>query len=369
MGYGQSKLVSEHIVRAAVETAGAHASILRIGQVVGDTKHGMWTDREAIPAIVRSALTMRVLPELKILCQWLPVDILADCIIEIGGLSQKGIAEGHDSTNGNVNTKFDGEPATHSTTDNELGKVGPNPKESDKSPMNLVYNLLSPHTFPWTSTLLPALRSTALPSFKTVPTENWLQRLRYLASSISSDDPAADSDKNPAIKLIHFYESAFSRDEERDGKVEFEIGESISACASLREVEDVVGSGLAGKMVGWWMERWEGKVEGKEGDALNDEDGRDGLKSKNEEVGLEIDESPGKSVDGDDDTVVEEVEENIDSVEDTKGKLEMVEEGEIEKRDGEGKNGAEIEVGKVDCQSMGAGDWMIDGRIIEGGKA
>lgn len=66
MGYGPSKIMGEHIVAAAVEKAGAQASIMRIGQVVGDTRYGMWNAREEFPLIVRSALTMGVLPGLKI---------------------------------------------------------------------------------------------------------------------------------------------------------------------------------------------------------------------------------------------------------------------------------------------------------------
>ncbi|KAL8645201.1 MAG: hypothetical protein Q9210_006841, partial [Variospora velana] len=86
MGYGQSKLVSEHVVAAAVADAGARACVLRIGQVIGDTKFGMWNDVEAIPSVVRSALTMGVLPELKMACEWLPVDTVADVVLELASV-------------------------------------------------------------------------------------------------------------------------------------------------------------------------------------------------------------------------------------------------------------------------------------------
>jgi thioester reductase-like protein len=65
-GYGRSKLVSEHVLLNAVTLAGADAQILRIGQVVGDTKSGIWNDNEAWPLIIRSALTLGVLPELDL---------------------------------------------------------------------------------------------------------------------------------------------------------------------------------------------------------------------------------------------------------------------------------------------------------------
>ncbi|KAL8992612.1 MAG: hypothetical protein Q9188_007547 [Gyalolechia gomerana] len=89
-GYAQSKIVSEHIVQAAVQDAGANAFILRRGQIVGDTNSGWWNDNEAIPLIVRSAWTMGILPELDLACEWLPVDTLARSMIEIGGTEVAG---------------------------------------------------------------------------------------------------------------------------------------------------------------------------------------------------------------------------------------------------------------------------------------
>lgn len=63
-GYARSKMVGEHIVRNAA-SVGARAYTLRIGQVVGDTKHGMWNDKDFIPMMIRSALTLNTLPILQ----------------------------------------------------------------------------------------------------------------------------------------------------------------------------------------------------------------------------------------------------------------------------------------------------------------
>lgn len=317
MGYGRSKLVGEHIVAAAVRTAGAQASILRIGQVVGDGKFGMWNDREAFPSIVRSALTMGVLPELPIQCEWLPADILAECVIELAGLADvrcdggAGEGEGTNAFDRHGGAESNGNGKTNGTVDMEVRKsvTTPDPTADsdgnttapfieakinehqainttiDKEPrsvsqqqrprnhkMNLVYNLLSPHTISWTHDFLPALHRAGL-SFTPVPTETWLQRLR----SFSQTDPssssnaanitdksnssaaAADPDRNPALKLLQYYERTFGggKDEARDGRVEFEIGAAKKDSATLRRAEDVVRSGLVRKMVGWWMGRWE----------------------------------------------------------------------------------------------------------------
>jgi len=72
LGYSRSKLVAEHIVSNAAAQAGAPAHVLRIGQIVGDSKEGLWNDTEAIPLIIRSALTLKVLPALDEVCLFLP---------------------------------------------------------------------------------------------------------------------------------------------------------------------------------------------------------------------------------------------------------------------------------------------------------
>ena len=63
-GYTQSKLVGEYIIQRAVEDSGASACNLRIGQIVGDTKLGLWNENEAPPLMIRSALTLGTLPAL-----------------------------------------------------------------------------------------------------------------------------------------------------------------------------------------------------------------------------------------------------------------------------------------------------------------
>lgn len=61
-GYTMSKAVAEHIVQNATEKFGAEAYNLRIGQIVGDTKAGVWNTTEAPPMMIQSALTLGCLP-------------------------------------------------------------------------------------------------------------------------------------------------------------------------------------------------------------------------------------------------------------------------------------------------------------------
>ena len=63
-GYARSKFVGEHVVCNAAR-AGARSYVFRIGQVVGDTHKGVWNDKEFLPMLIRSALTMKALPILQ----------------------------------------------------------------------------------------------------------------------------------------------------------------------------------------------------------------------------------------------------------------------------------------------------------------
>ena len=85
-GYARSKLVSEHMVRNAARDCGrfdthiTHAVRL---SVMG--KLGLWNDTEAVPLIIRSALTLKAPPALYETGSWLPVDNVAVAILDLAG--------------------------------------------------------------------------------------------------------------------------------------------------------------------------------------------------------------------------------------------------------------------------------------------
>ena len=76
-GYTQSKLVCEYVVQRAVEDFGASACNLRIGQIVGDTKLGLWNENEAPPLMIRSALSLGKLPALDMVCTQLRLRVVS----------------------------------------------------------------------------------------------------------------------------------------------------------------------------------------------------------------------------------------------------------------------------------------------------
>ncbi|OTA58428.1 hypothetical protein K449DRAFT_385845 [Hypoxylon sp. EC38] len=104
MGYGQSKWVAEKIRDVAAQHAQSHGvklpvKILRIGQVAGDTRYGIWNPTETIPIMVQSAITTGTLPITENAHAldthfWLPVDLAATSIVELALQKSPGKSEG-----------------------------------------------------------------------------------------------------------------------------------------------------------------------------------------------------------------------------------------------------------------------------------
>ncbi|ENH72347.1 Linear gramicidin synthase subunit D [Fusarium oxysporum f. sp. cubense race 1] len=144
-GYSRSKCVAEQICAKAAAEAGLPVAIVRIGQIVGDTINGIWNTSEAVPLMIRSAQTIGALPTLQERVRWLPVDDVAQIVIEIG--SSDAIVANKSS----------------------------------------VFNIVNPHTLRWTEDLLPLLSQNGLPF------SDWLKGLEE-----SDTDPKA----NPSRKLL-----------------------------------------------------------------------------------------------------------------------------------------------------------------------
>ncbi|KAL7917780.1 hypothetical protein ACQKWADRAFT_331624 [Trichoderma austrokoningii] len=155
MGYAQSKSVAEHICAKAA-SQGVTTRVLRIGQIVGDTEHGVWNSQEAVPMMMQTAVTIGALPRLQETPSWLPVDVVADAVIDIS-LSGAG---------------------------------------------SIFSNITNPQLFSWKDDLLPALRRCGL-VFDEVEPKEWIKRLRA-----SNPDPVA----NPPVKLVDFFASKYDRD-------------------------------------------------------------------------------------------------------------------------------------------------------------
>lgn len=177
MGYAQSKLVTEHIVNRAAKQTGMVARVLRVGQIVADTKHGVWNATEAIPMIFQTAETIKALPKLDENPSWTPVDVVADSVIDMS-MSPEG------------------------------GEV-----------MNVVNSRL----FHWTDDLLPLLRQAGL-DFDELSQQEWVTLLRK-----SEQDPVI----NPPIKLVEFFASKYDNTDKRR-KLSYDSRKAEKYSPSLR---------------------------------------------------------------------------------------------------------------------------------------
>jgi carbohydrate kinase (thermoresistant glucokinase family) len=194
MGYAQSKSVAEHVCAKAAEQ-GVTTRVLRVGQIVGDTKHGVWNAQEAVPMMMQTAVTVGALPRLSETPSWLPVDTVAEAVVDISV-----------SDTGSVFT-----------------------------------NVTNPRMFSWTDDLLPALRAAGL-SFEEVEPKEWIKRLRA-----SNPDPVA----NPPIKLVDFFASKYDKDELAASKA-FATDTACSLSAALAGAP-VLDQTLVNNFVNYFM--------------------------------------------------------------------------------------------------------------------
>ncbi|XEV01557.1 hypothetical protein FSHL1_006844 [Fusarium sambucinum] len=152
-GYSRSKYVAEQICARAATESGLPVAIVRIGQIVGDTVNGIWNTSEAVPLMIRSARTIGALPTLQERVRWLPVDDVAQIVIEIG--------------------------SSDAIVANETS----------------VFNIVNPHTLSWTEELLPLLSHNGL-AFEYLTPLDWLHRL---------ENSNTDLKANPPRKLLEYF--------------------------------------------------------------------------------------------------------------------------------------------------------------------
>jgi thioester reductase-like protein len=85
LGYSRSKWVAENICAGVAKQRSGRTAVLRIGQLTGDEKNGVWNMSEAWPRMLSTVEVLGCLPALgdgeKL--SWLPMDVAARAVIEI----------------------------------------------------------------------------------------------------------------------------------------------------------------------------------------------------------------------------------------------------------------------------------------------
>jgi thioester reductase-like protein len=93
LGYSKSKWVAEAICSRVAESCNKESrfKVLRIGQLTGDTEHGVWNMSEAYPLMLSTLNDLGCLPRINDKLSWLPLDVAANAVCEIA-LADKEIS-------------------------------------------------------------------------------------------------------------------------------------------------------------------------------------------------------------------------------------------------------------------------------------
>ncbi|KAG6853021.1 putative NRPS-like protein biosynthetic cluster [Blastosporella zonata] len=73
-GYGEGKYI--------LAKSGLHATSIRIGQISGGQPKGAWAITDWVPILVKSSVTIGLLPDIKGVLSWIPMDVVGRAIVE-----------------------------------------------------------------------------------------------------------------------------------------------------------------------------------------------------------------------------------------------------------------------------------------------
>ena len=203
LGYSRSKWVAESICEQAhlYTRLKDCITVLRIGQLCGDTQSGIWNVTEAWPLMLSSVKVTGSLPQLnQERLAWLPVDIAAQAILEIS-LSKAS-----------------------SKRANSLSEIP-------------VHHLLNPAADSTWADLLLWLQKIS-PAFNIVSPSTWVSQL---------DNLTGEAAKHPARKLLGLWKEAYCNDDAEQGKpkgeekeeVIFEMAETKKVAPVMRAVQPI----------------------------------------------------------------------------------------------------------------------------------
>ncbi|KAJ9148399.1 Male sterility, NAD-binding [Pleurostoma richardsiae] len=199
-GYGDAKFVCERILD---ETLHRHPDlfrpmVVRLGQVAGSSVSGYWNHMEHFSFMVKSAQTLRALPDLAGPVSWTPVnDVAGTC----GDL-----------------LFYDGEPFPVYHIDSRLKKS-------------------------WKEMICVFAKALEIPMERVIPFREWTRRVRAY--------PGEDERDNPAAKLVDFLEQDFER--MSCGGILLRTEHSCEHSETLRKAhEEGVSDGVVRKYINAW---------------------------------------------------------------------------------------------------------------------
>ncbi|KAH9856141.1 acetyl-CoA synthetase-like protein [Lenzites betulinus] len=196
-GYGESKWVTEQIFRRARRDTGLKTTVVRAGQLSGDTHVGGWGTSEWIPTIVRTSKRLGALPDIDTTISWVPVCVAASALLEM---------------------LYSGEPILH---------------------------LSAPHPVSWNTVFTAVAEHIGV---SLVPSSEWLSKLREAAKAGGAGSGPTVDGHDSAQSLLPFFETAMSV---KEGQ--------FDTTGAVKVSKTLAGSQLLGKEDAVkWVQFWQG---------------------------------------------------------------------------------------------------------------
>ncbi|KAG2141129.1 uncharacterized protein EDB93DRAFT_1252601 [Suillus bovinus] len=82
-GYAQSKYVAERVLIDASHAASIPVTIVRAGQLAGDTTLGAWNAMEHIPIFIQACFSLKLMPSQIPNLSWTPIDVASAILVDV----------------------------------------------------------------------------------------------------------------------------------------------------------------------------------------------------------------------------------------------------------------------------------------------
>ncbi|PKY00457.1 polyketide synthase [Aspergillus campestris IBT 28561] len=198
-GYGEAKLVCERMLYGTLLQYPDRfsAMVVRPGQISGSSSTGYWNDGEHLPALIKSAETLRALPDLRGPLSWTPVDAVATSLVDLLFVEYP----------------------------------------------RAVYHIDNPVRQPWEAMIPILAKGLAIPVQNVVPFAEWIQRVKNFPGS---------REDNPAGVMADWLEANFER--MSCGGLLLDTAQGVEHSPALKDVGPV-GEEVVRKYLDSWIQR------------------------------------------------------------------------------------------------------------------
>jgi len=232
-GYAESKYLAERILGYASRKLNMPVVLARVGQVCGALHStGRWNPKEWIPRLISGSLELRAVPDSLgqydrdiMDVDWIPVDVLADTVVEILLGECAAVFDGRISPRARVYHLANTRPTCWADMVPTILNI-----------LNQVKRTMSQEEGEIDSSVIAVTR------------QEWLRRLRLAADKpTNANDEKAPEDLNPAVRLIDFYEQKFAD----ESCPVWETGNAVAASSCLRQLGSISQENLEK-----WIKMW-----------------------------------------------------------------------------------------------------------------